>query len=71
MRRRLVTQLALRIQLLNLKLQSDVSLFQRLINFDTMITELISAGTKLGEMDKITHLLWKHSMNWITRLNKE
>lgn len=56
-RRSLATQLALRKQLLSLKLQGDNTLFQHFTRCDVIIADLLAAGTVLKEMDKVSHLL--------------
>lgn len=56
-RRSLATQLALRKKLLTLRLQSEVTLMQHFINFDSIIADLVAAGAVLDELDKISHLL--------------
>lgn len=56
-RRSLATQMALRKQLLSLKLQGEVTLQQHFTKFDTIIADLIAAGATLDETDTISHLL--------------
>ena len=56
-RKSLAIQLALRKQLLQLKLQGDMSLVKHFICFVDLISALIVAGAKLEETDKVAHLL--------------
>lgn len=56
-RKSVASQLALRKKLLSLKLQSDMSLIQHFAIFDNLIGELLAAGAKLEETDKVAHLL--------------
>lgn len=56
-RKSIATQLALRKKLLELKLLGDTPLIQHFKIFEDLITELLAAGAKLEETDKISHLL--------------
>lgn len=56
-RKSIATQLALRKRLLTLKLQGDILLIKHFRIFDDLVTELLAAGAKLEETDKIAHLL--------------
>lgn len=56
-RKSIATQLALRKKLLGMKLQGDVTLIRHFAAFDDLITELLAAGAKLEETDKVAHLL--------------
>ena len=56
-RKSLATQLALRKRLLSLKLQGDTPLIKHFTIFYDFITDLSSAGAKLEDTDKLSHLL--------------
>ena len=53
-KRSLAPQLALRKQLLSLKLQGDNTLFQHFIRFNVIIADLVAAGAVLEEIDKVS-----------------
>lgn len=55
-RKSIATQLALRKRLLNLKLEGEMSLISHFQQFDALICELMAAGAKLEEADKVCHL---------------
>ncbi|CAD7093709.1 unnamed protein product [Hermetia illucens] len=56
-RKSVATQLALRKKLLSLKLQGDIKLIKHFTNFDDIIRDMLAAGAKLDETDKVAHLL--------------
>ncbi|CAD7093898.1 unnamed protein product [Hermetia illucens] len=56
-RKSVATQLALRKKLLSLKLQGDTKLIKPFTNFDDIIRDMLAAGAKLDETDKVAHLL--------------
>ncbi|GBP59571.1 Copia protein [Eumeta japonica] len=56
-RKSLATQLALRKKLLSLKLQNETPLIKHFHYFEDLLSELLAAGAKLEEMDKVSHLL--------------
>lgn len=55
-RKSIATQLALRKKLLVLKLRGEVTLVKHFAVFDDLISELLAAGAKLEETDKVAHL---------------
>lgn len=56
-RKSTATQLVCRKRLLSLKLEGNTQLITHFSMFDEILTELLAAGAKMYEMDKMAHLI--------------